>query len=147
MKKYVLDTNVLIVGARDAIVGAEVDAFSDRRLPGLYLHAVVAQEILAGATDAGHRRSVKRKFIQPYERRGRLVTPSFDAWKRAGGVIAELVRRRTISPGGYAKSFVNDCILACSCAESGVTIITHNTRDFAILQQIVPVNVTEPWPS
>lgn len=146
MTRYVVDSNLYIEAARDRAKAEELKSFSSAFLPFLYLHAVVAQEILAGATSAAWRRDIERLVVGPFERRGRIVLPSYRAWKRSGTVIAELVRRKAISPGGMGRSFVNDVLLATSCAEGGFVLVTRNRRDFELIARAEAVRFQEPWP-
>lgn len=146
MKRYVLDTNLYIRADRDPAWAEELERFVSSRLPLISLHAVVAQEMLAGAIDRRRERLVQESLIDPFEKRRRVVTPDFATWKRAGVVLARLVQRRLISPGGFSRSFVNDCLLAASCREHGLVLITENRDDFAWIRRVEPVDVVGPWP-
>lgn len=146
MRRYVLDTNLFIEAARDRQKAEELSAFSSAFLPQLHLHAVVVQDLLAGATSPEWRREIERGVVAPYERRGRVVTPSYRAWKRSGEIIAELVEERKLSPGGIRRSFANDALLAASCREEGFVLITGNARDFELIAGVEPVRFVEPWP-
>jgi predicted nucleic acid-binding protein len=144
--RYVLDTNLYIEAARDRSKAEELKSFSSAFLPFLYLHAVVAQELMAGAVSAKWRRDIERGVVGPFERRGRIVLPSYPAWKRSGEVVAELVRRRAISPGGVRHSFLNDVVLATSCREGGFVLVTRNRSDFELIAKVESVRFEEPWP-
>jgi len=146
VKLYVLDSNVYIEAARSALKAEELVSFSSSFLPQLYFHAVVAQELLAGATNSEWRREIERGIVGPFERRGRLVTPTFKAWKRSGEIIADLIERRRLSPGGVPRSFLNDVLLAVSCREAGLTLVTNNTADFELIAEVEPVRFGLPWP-
>src|SRR6185369_33320 len=95
--------------------------------PFLHLSAVVAQELRAGvAPHAGSR--FEAAMFGPFERRERVITPSYAAWIDTGRVLAELV-----APSQWrsvTRSFVNDVLLAMSCREAGAILVTGNTRDF-----------------
>lgn len=146
MKRYVLDSNLFIAAARDREEADDLRAFSSWRLPHLYLHAVVVQEILAGAITTEWRKEVERSILAPYEKRGRLVTPSYRAWKRSGEVLAELLRTKKLSRRGVDRSFLNDLLIATSCKEAGFTVITSNTKDFKLISEVERVSFVEPWP-
>ena len=63
----------------------ELERFSTAYLPFIHFHAVVAQELLAGSIDQRREKLVEDSLIQPFERRRRVLVPSFAAWKSAGG--------------------------------------------------------------
>lgn len=147
MKKYVLDSNIYVTAARNEQFASELIRFSERFLPQLYLHAVVVQELYAGAINEQARRLVERQIAQPFEKRGRIIVPSYKAWKRSGEIVAELVEKKILTAGGIPKSFMNDVLLATSCREEGAEIVTLNERDFGRIQQVERVPYTVPWPS
>lgn len=144
--KYALDTNLYIAAIRDKEAGEALDRFSTEHLPSLYLSAVVVQEMLAGAVDVQKERAIQSNLVAPFERKGRLVTPSYRAWKRVGGIIAKLIQQRLVQPGSFPRSFQNDCLIATSCSEAGITLVTRNIRDYELIRKVEPVNVVPPWP-
>lgn len=146
MKRYVLDTNLFIEAARDKAKGKELAAFSAAFLPRLHLHAIVVQELLAGAVSSEWRREIERALVSPFERRGRIVTPDYGSWKRAGEIISELVERRRMSPNGIGRSFPNDVLIAVSCRAGGHTLITGNIGDFELISEVDPIRFVRPWP-
>jgi predicted nucleic acid-binding protein len=146
VSKYVLDTNLYISAGRDKAIGEQLERFTSEHLPSIYLSAVVVQEMLAGAIDASRERFVNATLIAPFERKGRIITPSYRSWKRVSEIIARLIQRKLASPGTFARSFQNDCLLAASCYEHGLTLITNNARDFELIRKVEPVNVAPPWP-
>jgi predicted nucleic acid-binding protein len=44
------------------------------------------------------------------------------------------------------KSLVNDYLLAASCRESGVTLVTQDVSDFESIKRYIKVQFTQPWP-
>jgi predicted nucleic acid-binding protein len=144
--RYTLDTNLYIGAARDPARAQELERFTTAYLPSIHLHAVVAHEMLAGVPDRRRERLVEDSLIAPFERRGRVVTPSFSAWKNAGLILSRLVQKKSLSPGGFKRSFMNDCILAASCREEGITLITNNREDFDLIRKVMPFQVAAPWP-
>lgn len=146
MRRYVLDTNLYVRADRDESWAEELDRFTAASLPAISLHAVVAQELLAGAIDRRRERVIQQSLIDPFEKRRRVVVPGFRTWKRAGTILGRLVQRKLMSPGGFGRSFVNDCLLAASCREQGLVLITNNVDDFALIRRIEPVEVVRPWP-
>ena len=146
MKRYILDTNIYVQAARDERWAQELAGFLSSYLPSCYLHAEVAQELLAGAVDRKRHRTVHESLIRPFEKRGRVVTPRFGTWKRAGTIMSQLVERKLMSPGGFSRSFVNDCLLSASCQEDGLVLMTSNRSDFDLIREVEDLDVVDPWP-
>lgn len=146
MARYVIDTNVYVAADRDLAWAEALERFSAAYLPFIHFHAVVAQELLAGAIDRRREKLVEDSLILPFERRGRVLVPGFGAWKGAGRVLSRLVQRKLMSPGGFRRSFLNDCVLAASCREEGATLVTLNREDFGLIRQVLQFEFTEPWP-
>lgn len=146
MTKYVLDTNLYINATRNQDGNTELEEFFWDATPSVYLHSVVAAELLAGAIDPAQERRIQRAYLTDLEAAGRVVTPSHRAWKRAGAIITQLVRARKLSPNGIPRSFLNDCVIAASAREHGFTLITANTRDFDLIRSVESVSVVPSWP-
>lgn len=146
MPKYVLDTNIYIAAARDASKAQELIEFYAAFLPSTYFHAAVAQELLAGAVDRSKRRQVEKAYIKPFQTRGRVIVPTYTTWRRSGELVGLLIEAGTMSPGGVGRSFLNDAILAASCREFGLTLITQNIRDFERLREVERFKFVPPWP-
>lgn len=144
-RKYALDANLYIRAFRDAGANAELQLFHTMFAPFEYLPAVVAQELRAGAraTDAA---KLQRNLFDPFERRGRVLTPSYEAWKQAGAVLSTLVARRSIDWRAVTRSFANDVLLAMTCREAGVTLVTENWRDFERIARVRAFRYVAPWP-
>jgi predicted nucleic acid-binding protein len=127
--KYALDTNVLINALN---LPAQLEAllgFLGWALPSTYLSAVVIHELAAGTTTPRQRALLDQQITGPFVRRGRLFAPSTEAWHRAGQLVEQ----------GHPLSTpasLNDLLLAVSCRETGLTVIT-NDRDFRRLTRVV----------
>lgn len=141
-----VDTNLYIRATRDDEWNRALEAFLAVSAPWVHLHSVVALELLAGAADPELRRRTETYFIEPFERRGRVITPGHPAWKRAGGAVAELLRARKLSPNGIKRSFLNDCLIAASARDEGFTLVTDNARDFELIAELLPLRFVSPWP-
>ena len=147
MPRYVLDTNVYIRATRDEEWAQALEAFILTSTPWLWLHSVVALELLAGATSPALERRTRESFILPFERRDRVITPSHGAHTRAGAALARLVRERKVTPGpGVTKSLVNDCLIAASARDNGFVLVTENEKDFRLVRPILPLEFVRPWP-
>ena len=140
-RKYVLDTDLFIQAFRDPASNAELQRFHLLFAPFEFLSAVVAQELLAGTRGRADRRKLERHVLRIFARRGRIVTPSARAWEQSGTVLSELVGREGLEPHR------NDILLALSCREAGLVLVTDNDRVFARIARITGFEFVEPWPA
>lgn len=147
MRPHVLDTSLYIRATRSDEWRRALEAFSTAFAPALHLHSVVAMELLAGATSPALRRRTDAAFIHPFERRRRVLTPGHSAWKRAGGIIADLIAARRLSREGVSRSFANDCVIAASAHETGFVLVTADSRDFDVIATVSPFEFVPPWPA
>lgn len=147
MSRFVLDTHLYIEAIRSKDDAKQLKAFVSEALPFIHLHAVVVQELLAGASSDVAVQEIEDSLVRPFEKRDRLIVPSWRSWRRAGEVIAELVRTKRLSPGGYGRSFQNDALIAATLREEGVILITRNAGDYRILREVEPFRFVEPWPA
>ena len=108
------------------------------------LSAVVAQELRTGARGKPQVDWLESHVIGPYERRARLITPTYWAWKECGRILSVLFGRGALSE--VPRSFVNDVLLAMSCRESGVVLVTANLRDFERIAKVKKFSFVPPWP-
>ena len=148
MKRYVIDTNLYIRATRDEAIRVELERFVLAFAPELYLHAVVALELLTGATSPDLESRTRANILTPFEKRGRVITPTYTAWTRAGAALARLLREKKISPGtGIRRSLVNDCLIAASAQDEDFVLITDNGADFELLSRALPIKHVSPWPT
>jgi predicted nucleic acid-binding protein len=146
-RKYVLDTNLFIRAFREAAANAELQRFHQLFAPFEYLSAIVAQELRAGARSEVARRQLERHVLDLYARRGRVVTPSTQAWHDSGDLIAELARGQGLGVARLTKAFGNDVLLALSCREEGLVLVTDDRRDFDRISRLAPFQFVDHWPS
>ena len=133
MKKHVIDTGVyidLIRGGPSLLIVQELYA---KETPGIYFSSVVAQELFAGAHSVSGRRRVQT-LVAPFERSGRIVTPTHRDWKETGDVLARILRASPEIKSRLPR-LVNDCLIALSARSLGATVYTRNRADFALLQR------------
>jgi len=104
-----------------------------------YLSSVVVEELYAGALDEGAVRLVERQ-VGALERVGRLVTPLFEDWKKAGKLVALITRRE---PGRKPKvqQMLNDILLALSARRMGADLYTLNRDDFKLIRRHQPFSL------
>ena len=144
--KYVLDTQLFIHAFRDRAANDALQAFHRGYAPFEYLSVIVEQELRAGVQRPKDRRALERHVLDVYKRVGRLITPSADAWKRSGNLLATLTREEGLERGRVSKAFANDVLLALSCRETGCALVTENARDFRRIRRVLPFEFVAPWP-
>ena len=145
--KYTFDTNIFIDGFRNEDARAEVFAFLNRALPFTYLSAVVIQELALGARTPAVVRAVQRRVFELFERRRRVFTPSSAAFAESGRVLAAVAAREGWQLLDDKPSLLNDALIAASCREQGITLITKD-GDFKRLASFVKgFRYAAPWPA
>jgi predicted nucleic acid-binding protein len=144
--KYTLDTNIFIDGFRSEEAQADVFAFLRRALPFTYLSAVVMQELAAGARSREAARDVQQGVFDPFERRRRVFAPSAAAFVASGRALAAVTKREGWQVLDENPSLLNDALIAASCREHGITLITRD-GDFERLAPFVKgFRYAAPWP-
>lgn len=142
-----IDTNLYVEAITTDEGNEALAAFQRRFSPFLYQHSTVAQEILAGASGEADFRAYHEDWVAPFEDLGRVITPGHGAWMRAALIMARLVERRDLSPGGFSRSFLNDCLIAATAREHGFVLVTRNAYDFDLISRVEPgLEYEGPWP-
>lgn len=144
--KFILDTNLFIDSLRNRDARAGLKRFHYGFAPFEYLSVIVAQELRAGIRHAEELRLLERHVLGVFERTGRTIAPSTNAWMKSGDVFAAMARQGGLDLARVSKSFANDVLLALSCRESGCILVTDNTRDFQRISRYVSFQFTKPWP-
>jgi predicted nucleic acid-binding protein len=144
---YSLDTNVFIDGFRTEAAQDEVLAFLNRALPFTYLSAVVMQELCAGARSATVVRDLERGVFDPFERRRRVFAPSSAAFAKSGRVLAALAASEGWQSFDEEPSLLNDALIAASCRERGITLITRDGGFKRLAPFIKGFRYAVPWPT
>lgn len=146
-RKYTIDSNLYIRAFRDPAANAALRLFHMAFAPFEYLTAIVAQEMRAGAHAVGVAAALQQHILEPFERRGRILTPSWSAWKLAGEVVARLAADDGLDLARVSKAFANDVLLALTCREHGVVLVTGTPDNFARIRRFASFDFVEPWPS
>jgi predicted nucleic acid-binding protein len=144
LRKYVLDTNCFIDAARDAEARVAFETFSSLAAPGLYLSAVVAAELRAGAGRS--LATLERNVLGPYVRRQRVLTPSTASWDALGTTLAFLTARDGMVLSQMRRSFLFDILIAHSCREAGAVLVSANTRDLERIAKVFTFDFVAPYP-
>jgi predicted nucleic acid-binding protein len=146
-RKYVLDTNLYIGAIRDSDKEADLDAFLERNAPVTYMSAVVMQELRAGAITDACARALDKGIFEVFERRGRVAGPSVPSFKECGRILAALFRQDGVPFKERPRSLVNDILIALTCRENGMTLLTEDD-DFKIIRPFVRgFSFLAPWPT
>lgn len=145
-RKYVLDTNCFIDAARDPTAAAALETFSTRAAPGLFLSAVVAAELRAGARTAAARETLERRVLGPYLRRARVLAPSAASWDALGTTLSMLAEREGLDLRQVPRSFVFDVLVAHSCREAGAVLVSANRRDMERIARVFAFEFAAPYP-
>lgn len=124
--KYALDTNIFIDAFRDGTAETSLLAFLERALPVTFMSAVVMQELAAGARTRKQARELQRSVFKPFERRGRVFAPAAAAFVNSGRLLAAVAEREGWKAIYDNPSLLNDALLASSCRERGITLITKD---------------------
>lgn len=134
MSKITFDTNIFVSRPRV-------------QLPeNFYLHAVVLQELVAGAADDTELKawSVVRSR---YHKIGRLLVPTEEDWWQVGRILNALQRGLKSQSGGETPRMMttekyrltHDILIARTAKRAGVTIVTDNRKDFDKIQKFCNV--------
>lgn len=138
MKRFVLDTNVLIEAMRDGEAEAELVAWQRRMAPFVFQHSVVIAELLVGAWNELAWKRWHRRWVEPAERLGRVIVPTYATWLRASRIISQLAGSERIPKRQFKTRFFNDCLIAATCREHGHSVVTHNLDEFALIATVEP---------
>lgn len=145
--RYTLDTHLYVDAARDPAARAVLAGFSEAFAPWLYLSGIVAQELRAGVRPADERR-LARDVLQPFERRGRVMVPTYAEWSEAGDVVRRFAAAHGPPVADVSKALVNDVHLALTCRAHGIRLVTRNAHDFQRIAGLVPGFAFDPpWPT
>jgi predicted nucleic acid-binding protein len=145
--KYTLDTNIFIDAFRDAAAEAALLSFLERALPFTFLSAVVMQELAAGARTPRQARELERSVFGPFVRRQRVFAPTTAAFVSSGQLLAAVAAREGWTAVRNNPSLLNDALLAASCRERGITLITQDS-DFDRFTPLVGAwRRVAPWPN
>lgn len=145
--KYALDTNIYIDAFRDPDAEAALLRFLERALPFTFLSAVVMQELAAGARTPAQRRALERSVFQPFVRRGRLFAPLTAAFVRSGRLLAAVAAREGWPAVHDNPSLLNDALLAASCREAGITLVTQDSDFDRFTPLMKGWRQVRPWPA
>lgn len=146
VRKYVLDTNCYIDASRDAAAHRALETFVSWAAPTLYVNSLVAAELRAGARSARDRRSVEDRLLGTFARHERVLTPSAAAWDALGRTLASLRESEGLQLAQTSRAFAFDVLLAYTCREQGVTLVSANVKDMARIRRVFAFETVGPYP-
>jgi predicted nucleic acid-binding protein len=146
-RRYAIDSNLFIRAFRTDADRKALDDFLQAFAPFCVLPAIVAQELLAGVRTATEARLLDRYLVGRFARRNRLLAPSAASWVESGRVLRALVQAEGLELAKVSKAFGNDVLLALTCREHGLCLVTENTRDFARIRRHLRFDFADPWPN
>jgi len=146
VRKYALDSSCYVDASRDTTALAALQAFVARAAPGLYLSSVVAAELRGGARSVRDRKVLEDRVLGPFARRDRVFAPSAAAWDALGRTLATLREREGLQLAQVPRSFAFDVLLAYSCRERGIALVSGNARDMARIRRVFTFDHVAPYP-
>ena len=145
--RYALDANCYVRALRNAEERLRLAAFVTRVDARLRLSAVVHLELVAGARTEPQRLALDA-LVGAFHRRDTVVVPGASAYAEAGRVLADLATKEPLAIADAPPSLRVDALLAASCREAGVTVVTENHADFArIARHLRGFRFVAPWPA
>ena len=135
MAKVLLDTSVYILKIRGELA-SEIEEELRRALPLTFLSSVVAYELYRGAMDRTGKRLIDH-VVAPFERTGRVVTPSHVNWRDAARIVTGLVSKQP-ALATKVPALQNDTLIALSSRHVGAMVWTNDADDFSLIRQQQP---------
>jgi predicted nucleic acid-binding protein len=132
--KHLIDTDLYIDLIQSGTTLPVIRELYETDAPGIYFSSIVAQELLSGAQSPAGKRRVE-ELLRPFEKVGRVITPTHNQWKDAGSVLAKILHDRK-DLRSKIPALVNDCLLALTARSLGATLYTRNREDFMLVQTI-----------
>ena len=105
------------------------------------------QELAAGARSADAVLGVQRGIFEPFERRQRVFAPSSAAFVESGRVLAASAAREGWQLLDEMPALLNDALIAASCREQGITLITRNGHFKRLGPFVRGFRYAAPWPA
>ena len=84
--------------------------------------------------------------LNPFARRGRILAPSSAAWDALGLTLATLRDEEGLQLAAVRRSFAFDILVAYTCRENGVVLVTRNAKDMARIQGVFKFDFVAAYP-
>jgi predicted nucleic acid-binding protein len=140
VSKLLLDTTVYIDALQDRL---PLDADAVLLTAELWHSTVTEAEIAAacGLLDPDHPHTPKviEQLAASVDKRPeyRILAPDRRAWREAGMLSGILARLQGYDSANRRRA-LNDALIFCTALKHGCTVLTRNTDDFDLLQQLMP---------
>ena len=105
------------------------------------------QELRAGAVTDEQAKVLQDGIFDVFERRNRVVGPSAMAFKDCGRILATLFRQDGVPYKDRPRSLVNDILIAITCRENGLTLLTADEDFKMIRSHLRGFAYAPPWPA
>jgi predicted nucleic acid-binding protein len=132
---FLFDSSVYITALRASSESATALQRWVKESP-LWLSSVVLEELYAGANSTDQR--ILEKLERDFEKANRVLIPNLSDWTFAGKILATVAQKHGYEKIGKAR-LTNDALIATSAARNGISVITTNPRDFALLAEFCPL--------
>ena len=144
---YAIDSSVYIPALRNGNELVALRQFLRMARRNVVVAGVVAMELRAGASTAQHVNAVDA-LLDQYAQRERVIAASYAAHVEAGRVLAALVARERVVRAQAPRSLTADVLIATTCREHDVVLITANDGDFTAIQRhLRGFRFIAPWPT
>ncbi|MBA3556996.1 MAG: hypothetical protein H0W30_00180 [Gemmatimonadaceae bacterium] len=101
-------------------------------------------ELRAGARTRRQAAALEMSVIAPFARRRRVFAPSAGAFQECGRVLADVAADGLTVDS--RRSLISDVLLAASCKEVGVTLVTHDADYRVIGRRLKGFGFVKPFP-
>jgi len=118
--RFLFDSSVYITVLRDENFARDFRPRYIRDIPRTHFSSVVIQELIAGARTFRHQRQAVALY-EPFERAGRIVTPSHSVWKEVGTVVVTLAEKIPQWRDKLSRGLLNDLLIALSGRSIGAS--------------------------
>jgi predicted nucleic acid-binding protein len=145
--KYALDTNIYIAAAGTEEASEPLKQFLGAHHSQTFLSAVVIQELRVGARTPTQVAALQDSVIDPFTRRSRVFTPSARAFQETGRILADLITKDRLEYADTKRSLVSDVLIATSCRENGVVLVTQDQDFDRIRRHLKGLRCVAPFPA
>ncbi|MCU0646935.1 MAG: type II toxin-antitoxin system VapC family toxin [Gemmatimonadaceae bacterium] len=140
----VLDTNCYIRAMRSEPERLQLRQFARIRATRLWVSSIVLAELRGGVRSGDDPERLTRVVFEPWADGTQVAVPGALAWQLAGDAYARL--RGHGDRSRMTRAFAFDVLLAATCAEQELTLVTHNVRDMGRIAEVIPFRFVPPYP-